>query len=341
MENQLTESAAATKALNEIITNEIQINNLIIEKQGVAACNYRDILRKIVDYCKAFLKKHQSNNKQWLIEIPENYTKEFGFFKKLDIIIKIFDVNGLADKYSGGGATYIRPFEETPIENGMFLEPQKIEIEGYSNRDELYEASLYNSLYHELNHKMEELRWNRTKAVNSTKYIFNQVKDLEKLRSVPIFQDEEINKLFQTIIYRLFSTTEVNALAAGVFGDLEGMHSERGHFKTDIKKTQAWYLYSWIKGSIPALEYMPLKGYEIIKSRLENTAMSFGKPNIPIETYKKRFITIVKERLKDLYQRIGKVASYYYDVHEDEMLTEFKINFRRFAETDKGDFYFI
>lgn len=159
--------------------------------------------------------------------------------------------------------------------------------------------------------------------------MYNQTTDIKKIFDQPLFKDEELTKLYRTIIYRLFSTTELNALAAGVYGDLSGIQSNRDNFSNDIKTTQAWYVYQYIRDRLPAIEYMKPKAYGEIRKRLMNTAMSFGGKNISDEDYKRRFITVTKERLKDLYKRIGRVASYYYDVTEDEAIFEMKKIFEK------------
>lgn len=332
-DNEIEQAERITRLAREILTEEINTVNLIINEKGVAACGYRDVIKDVVTYCQQYINENKPQDGKWHIIIPKSYTQRFGFFKELLLIVNITDKQKQVVNFSGGGYTYMKPFDQTKIGNGMFLEPQKITIEAYSDGKYLYQNTLYNSLYHELNHKIEELRWNCKKNTNNRhKDVYNQTTDIENIFKQPLFKDEEWANLFRTIIYRLFSTTELNALAAGVYGDLSGIQSNRGNFSNDVKRTQAWYLYEYIRDRLPAIEYLKPEAYGKIKKRLLNTSMSFGGKNISDEDYKRRFITVTKERLKDLYKRISRVAAYYYDVTEDEAISEMKKIFEKLGD---------
>ena len=121
------------------------------------------------------------------------------------------------------------------------------------------------------------------------------------------------------IIYRLFSNTELNALISSVYGDLESIKSERLNFHIDLKITQAYDLYLYIKENLNKIIYFLENNTQYIKPFFNELDLN----NIKINPYYKNEKGYLKEfkrktnfQLKLLLKGIGKVASLYYDNKE-------------------------
>ena len=144
-----------------------------------------------------------------------------------------------------------------------------------------------------------------TNGENSTKNMFSY--------------NKEKNEFIRTIFYRLMRKSEFNALINSVYGDLDGRNCERReNFNEDIKFTQAYSVYLWIKDGIYLLNSLTEDEWDKIRKSFNMISTNGAKPRVEIESFKKNFKKKIEQRLTDLLRGIGKIASFYYDRKEIE-----------------------
>ena len=297
--------------LNEIISNENYVNRLI-EERGVAATQFKPQVKQILQFCQV-MASSIDNGGALTLKIPETITRKFEFVEKLVIEVTIEDGFGL--DYNGGGSvnvTKVGSFQHNKLDEVI------IKISGYAYDGVLYDRSILTSLYHELNHLYDF--W-KAKTENHT--MSRAVKTIQKtgmrLSTGSVTSDPTINKLLKNILYRLFSETELNAVAASVYGDLEGLKSQRSNYKDDIVKTKAYYIYNQFKTNLEyVFNHFMLYNNEIpnLRALLNSCDISLSPYGTSDIAYLKDFVRKCKFLLKRLYTAIGKVASKYYDDDE-------------------------
>lgn len=300
---------------NEFLSNEKKIVNLV-EERGVAATPYREPIKQIVTYVRKYinnLDKDFGEKFDITIKIPDEITKKINFIETLDIYVYITNVTSLSYFNStGGGGSYFKYDNDRIIDEK--LNQGIIIVFGYCFRGMLIERTLTNSLIHEINHYYDA--YNDLKS--NTKYS-RMIKQIDKssIRNIDYFETDDENKLFEQIVYRLFSETEFNALVSSVYGDLMGFHSTRENFQEDIKKTQAYCVY---KNILINYKYL----YSLInENNFGKIKTLFNTHNINVNPYNQGIKSFVNELerktkylLKKLLSGIGRAASVYYDDNE-------------------------
>ena len=304
-------------------TNEHELKeNLILERGGVAAFPYAGTLQNICQYVKQYIRSNDPINNQWEIVIPKKITAAIDFFEELDLVI-IVDIIPDNNFSSGGGGAVVKKNPQQQLSNNNKFLTGKIIIYAESDKDGyLCERTLYNSLVHELNHKYEELKSSSSKNPNR---IHNDNKNLRAGASAQIFtQNQEINQLLKTIFYRLFSSSEVNALIAGTYGDLMGMHSQRKKFLNDRIHLQSYCIYYEIASKLHLLNKLSDEEWMNIKNFLDGKK-KITKKGHGLQSFKNKFYRMVNVYLKKLYDGIIRVACTYYDRAEEyNQIQEFK-----------------
>ena len=279
----------------------------LVEERGVAAFPYKAVIKGIVDYCcRSCAGLKPGENREFTI--PDSLTKKIAFVENLSIIVKVEDGTNFANS-SGGGA--INQKYSDQIINGKYSEAT-IEIEGYSYYGVLYERTIYNSLCHELNHLYEA--WKELLRTNSM-WLYAS-KNCKANPHITCFSSQELNRFLNQMIYRLFSESEMNAIIAGVYGDLAGFKSVRSNFHQDIKRTQAYKIYAAITDQLDVLRDTLIEEKENV-IRFVHQLRLFGIELNPYtkdaDGYIKEFLRKTKFLLNCLIRGIGRTPSPSYD----------------------------
>lgn len=325
----------------EVLINESQlfyiINNGIIEnlkkrldeqeiclreERGVGAAPYINDIKDICSYAAVYVNEHKIRGQDLYFEVPLYYTKPLQMFSELHIKCHITDniSKGL------GGISHASAFPTISKKYGKFTLPQTIEITAFANGNVLDRQTFIGTLYHELNHKIDELKHLPKKETHKSD-VYLQGEVLQAIKNAS-FPEEEAKILLYKIVYRLFSTTEMNALVASVFGDLSAMGSIRQNYKNDIQKTEAYQEYSFMKKYFNLLNDIPIENYAVLHKLMDNTIL-YPKGKIKFsqdESFKKKFISVAGQRMVKLLHMISKTASYYYDVQEYEYEANNRVN---------------
>lgn len=287
----------------------------IVEERGYMGTKYIPIIKEIISYTQDFITNNEfSKNNEWTFNIPYEITSKIDCVDNLIIEVTI-ENNVNNGKYkTGGGSNDV--FYGNRIVNGK-LEYGRIKLYGYSDNKNLYNNTIFNPLSHELNH-LQEIHKRMLKKDN-TSTIFRLNTNGENSTKNTFSYNKEKNEFIRTIFYCLMRKSEFNALINSVYGDLDGRNCERReNFNEDIKFTQAYSVYLWIKDNIYLLNSLTEDEWDKIRKSFNMISANGAKPRVDIKNFKISFKKKVEQRLNDLLKGIGKIASFYYDRKEIE-----------------------
>jgi hypothetical protein len=325
----------------KIIINENQLNNIItplykkyaiiekvislVESRGMFK-DYDSVINLIITYCDTYIKQNNPDKKikvskgnniavnlnLYKINIPIDILNKISWANNKEIIINVSDMNeedlnklGEKDIIDNRNAGYSNLSFDKIDANGK-LSKLSIFLYVFSLNKKIYYQNLHSSLYHELTHAFEN--YSRLKKNNNGLFtILNNTNYFDIINS----DSNDPNLMsFNEINYRLLINTELNALIASTYGDLQRINSVRNNFSRDIKQTDAYKIYDSIKNHIlPSIIKLDANYWKIFKSK---TYLQKNK-TISINNFKKEFIKSVDFKLNELIKGIGKVASQYYD----------------------------
>ena len=303
----------------------------LVESRGVAAFPYRKNISNIIEYIN---KEFSNGNTEFTI--PKKLTVGIDFIDDLEI--KILINNNEQAEFSSGGGNAVINNQQTLNEFGK-LPRVDIEINGFSYKGILYQRTLTNSLYHELNHVYQafiELK-KYGGRINTTNLYY----DIQKLRSESevnnLTSNSQVNNILNMVIYRLFIDTELNALISGVYGTLDAIDSKRENFKEDIKQTQAYYVYYQLnKIKYELINYLTEEQLRDFYLILRKNGININSYNNSIHAIKRAIYQKINFNLKRLIKGIGSTASLYYD-HAEEV-NEIKNNHKKnIVDINKND----
>lgn len=298
------------------------MSNKLLEERGYVNPQYRDVIKKIIDYASEYIIKYNSRiineagNRGWKIIVPKSITKKIDIVDDLDIVLYI--INDKSKKFNGNASGSKSQFKDTEFNDN--LDKGRITVNGYSDGTKLYKAQIALTLSHELNHLAEEYYRRKSKKYNN-RDLFNSAVTKQDFYKNPITGSNAIDPLLRSINYRLLTPSELNALINSVYEELEGMSSKRKNYKNDIKETLAYYVYNNIKNNKERIfGFMNDDDWKKLKTTYNLLVYQDIKNNRriyrDIKNFKKFYKLTVNERLKDLIKGIGKIASYYYDETE-------------------------
>ena len=137
--------------------------------------------------------------------------------------------------------------------------------------------------------------------------------------------NELVNNLLNTIIYRFLSDCEFYALASNVYGELMGMKSKRKNFQTDLKNTMPYSIYNDVRNNYKkAFGYLNDTERNFIISSLEKNGYRFNsKEN---KSKYRELINKVEYRIRELLKKMGSSASAWYD-REEGLINESTVNY--------------
>lgn len=210
------------KAIEDIKKHLSEDEICLKEERGVGAAPYRKQISNICNYVAAYVYENKKPNVDLEFEVPLSLTKSISMFSELHIECTVTD--DINAKF--GGSAPVSAFPFITKKYGAYDTPQTIRITSYANNNVLDKRTFIGTLYHELNHKIDALyhKFNSNKETNPNG-----------------FTDVVCDMFFKKIVYRLFSNSEINALAASVYGDLLAIDSCPENYQNDIKQTEAYF----------------------------------------------------------------------------------------------------
>lgn len=306
---------------NEFLESVEKKTNRLVEERGVAAVPHREVVKKILTFCQ--VKASQLKNGETItFTVPQQIVSPIDIVTDFEIKVTVTDASEDNSKNGSGSVELESPIGFT---NGKF-DKATININGYSYDGVLYDRTILSSLYHELNHLYDF--WNDAKETNSLKRSVKSVGRAGTEVPCNVTSDSLINRLIETITYRLLSETERNALVANVYGDLQGIGSKRERFHIDVMQTKAYVNYLIISNNLRLLRNSILKepnGIKNLRDYMKQCGIELNPYDESDNAYLKEYIRKVTHILKGLYKDIGRAASVYYDNIEFERPSKGKL----------------
>ena len=295
----------------------------LVEERGVWPAPYKQDIKKLVN---RIVKQFKTLGKSCTIKINPIDLKFVKEVEEFNMSVKFNLVNNSYNSWGGGENEFI---PSMILNNNKQLPKANVLIMAAFNKDGyVFERTLYNNMTHEIHHILdvrEELLNELTKnneynKVSTTRLWNNENKTKKCFNELSTFFTNEKLSYIKKMIYRLFNYHELNALVSGVYGDLSGMYSKRDNFNSDLKNTQAYKIYAYFKdtyrtfvNSLNESEinklYTILRKYEYIISSYNNT----------VSGYKQAIYRAIDEKLRNIFNGIGRAASLYYDTTEEEI----------------------
>jgi len=305
----------------------------LVEERGVGIYPFKEVIDEIADYVQKTLNKTLLSSKSnkltttdnkvvnymcYIVNIPKTITEKFTWINDLNISIEVRDTKDkeTIKPLSGTGATTLHPTQKLVFVNNEYkLSVGDINIICYSVDKQLQPRTLYLNLFHEFNHDWENFNRLKKNQEEKEKYGSDEVSNglwfthyqlnYNNIVKGCKSNDENIRK-FCNILYRLWIPDEFNALIASVYGDLKGLCSKS--YKEDYKKLNAYGIYVNLKSYLNDLK---TKG-NLVWQELSTYHIVSIPPN-RIESFKNQFITQSEYKLNDLFHRINRTASLYYE----------------------------
>jgi hypothetical protein len=306
---------------NEIERRIITESELIdlVEKRGVGVYPFKKEIDEIVNYVQTALDDNLvTPGKQkteagitfipYEIQIPFKILSKFDWIDDFKLTITVRDVDNLqiVRPLSGNGFTLVlRDQKIIKTKDGFKLNIGNIDITCYSVNKQLQPRTIYLNLYHEFNHDWEI--FNRLKSNNESDNLWFTHKKLNYSRIINGCNDPDKDiKKFCYILYRLWIPDEFNAIVASIYGDLEGMKSIS--YTIDYKSTKTYEIYQTLKIFLNNLKNLDIEKWK----KLSNFHITSVSPQ-HIKNFKEKFITQTEQKLSDLFHRMNRTASLYYE----------------------------
>jgi hypothetical protein len=145
----------------------------------------------------------------------------------------------------------------------------------------------------------------------------------EMLQTLSYAPYTEAHRAMNFLFYGLWETTERNARAEAIYGDLMALKSKRENFKNDYPKTDLSNQIDQFKELLDLVSQVPADANNWkyaanvmnMNRRGLNKNMSRNDAKF-FEEVKERFINRTNELIEMLYKKGMKVAEYYYQEHE-------------------------
>ena len=317
------------KRLIKEIEDRENAENVLLERGGVAASPYMPTIESIISFIEDLIKnypKNSPNNDGWILSIPTEVTKGIDFIENLDLTVFVYDDK--SGKYNtGSGRTLISKEPSQDITADNKWKTAKITIYAFAYKKRLYRRSFSLSLIHELNHKYEELQCYLHNSVEN--FVLNGKYFTQDIKNVTFSNDKDTDTFIKDILYRLFTPTEMNAFASGVYGELLGMKISRDEFIKNKDSVISFWYYFQLKKQFENLDTNKIDWQTLLKFfqqakypsyKGNNSKISYIKDfsnTNDIKVFANRFIKQVAKRLNKLYTKMEQVATTYFSYADD------------------------
>ena len=328
MDDKLSFNKLRKRLIKEIGDRE-NAENVLLERGGVAASPYMPTIESIISFIEDIIKnypKNSPNNDGWILSIPTEVTKGIDFIENLDLTVFVYDDK--SGKYNtGSGRTLISKEPSQDITADNKWKTAKITIYAFAYKKRLYRRSFSLSLIHELNHKYEELQCYLHNSVEN--FVLNGKYFTQDIKNVTFSSNKDTDTFIKDILYRLFTPTEMNAFASGVYGELLGMKISRDEFIKNKDSVISFWYYFQLKKQFENLDTNKVDWQALLKFfqqakypsyKGNNSKISYIKDfsnTNDIKVFANRFIKQVAKRLNKLYSKMEQVANAYFSYADD------------------------
>lgn len=291
----------------------------------------------------------------YLILVPHNLTRELGIAENFEfnIAVQNYIAKPNVIQHFGHwergtkGTSYGGPEYDKYLKPKMRVKNSRIDLYVPAVNGELQIQGMISTIYHELNHNMTQLQTkikkqdrfdndqlNNTSLFTMTKRKgenphYTTARELKPdplrgmLQTLSYGPYAEAHRAMNFLFYGLWETTERNARAEAIYGDLMALKSKRENFNTDYQKTDLCHQIAQFKELLDTVSQVPAEANNWryasnvmnMKRRGLNKDMSRDDEKF-LEEVKERFIKRTNELIEMLYKKGMKVAEHYYQEHE-------------------------
>lgn len=279
-------------------------------------------------------------------EVPENMTSYFGEAER-----------------GTGGESYADPNNRKFIRTTMKVERGRIDLFVPSINGELQKKGFYSTLYHELNHSASRIEiqkkhqylpddeindlhffsaTRRNSPDKQAHYMTGKAMHPEEQNPLALLfggmfvkseQDKKVDekkRQMGLVFYAIWETTERNARAESIYGDLKAMNATRENFRQLYKDTQVYRNICEIQELLKELAEIPTYPLNYLsrvwmfagkvmnmERRGKNVSPKTKATERYYEAVKNRFLKRSNELLEILYKKAMKVAELYFQRQEE------------------------
>ena len=292
----------------------------------------------------------------YVILVPDDLTRELGIAERFDFNVAIQNYTAAPNviqhfghwERGTKGTSYGGKEYDVYLKPKMRVKQSRIDLTVPAVNGELQIQGMVSTMYHELNHNMTQFQskvkkqdqfdddqLNRTNLFTMSKRSgpgnphYTTARELNPdplrgmLQTLSYGQYAEAHRAMNFLFYGLWETTERNARAEAIYGDLMALKSTRENFKTDYPKTDLCNQIEQFKELLGKVEEVPADANNWryaanvmnMKRRGLNNDMSRDDAKF-LEEVKERFINRTNQLIDMLYKKGMKVAEYYYQEHE-------------------------
>lgn len=275
--------------------------------------NFGFVGSKIVD-CKKYTIRIKFNDSSYkfnnLISMPNSVI----VFRITDIEIDN-PIHAALFREQLGNRNYYRFQSEDNIENGNYIkgDPETIGIDVMSVNGQICPKSFYASFLHEFNHLFQD--YSQSIKNSRREYVKKyRISHAIQLIMKDVTLTSEDKKCLHRVFDSIMNDTEINAYAAGHFGELLGENVKPDEYQSFIKRSNVWNHILNVESCINhILEFDDdrlFKIYNVIKDSQFDELFSSDK--IDKSNFKKIFRKNLLSRIQKLVDATTKVASYYF-----------------------------
>lgn len=294
---------------------------LLVERQGISAFKYNNVINEILKFCNHYIKNNKPNNffinyedipcEEYKIIIPYEITNKIDFIKELNLEIKVINyLTNNSFKDNSNGKTISNKYDSIIDVNGNYkLNDTKIYITCQSINNEIINNTFLVTIYHELNHAYENYNRliNYFKGKTNELGLYDNLKKINYQKRISLLFNKEYYD-FGVILYYLWTKSEFNSFSTALYAELKSINSKRENFTKDLNNLKAFKNYNIIK------QYV-LKLHNINDEHKWKHVINIIYPNYKgnYQTFKNSFIKRTNILLNSLFKKMIKSAILYYD----------------------------
>lgn len=270
---------------------------ILMESSGVAMSAFSKEIEYIIFIIFNFFDTNGPQNAMLEIneELRENNMDTIDMINKINI--HIFFEN--TDTYG----EYLP--NETKIINNIEIDEITIQFVVDILKWQNQKALISSLLYHELNHAIDDINRIKKKLPSLMSILTDPTATVDYIKVTKHITNDNMSLPY--VIYRLFVDTELNALIAQLYGELQVLQPSQHNYSIVIKQCETYDIYNVCK-----------QFYDNIICKTDNwiseAKMYFPKKqNITNNKFKKWFIQQYEERLKTLWYKLWKAGYYYFN----------------------------
>lgn len=271
---------------------------LIVEQISVAAVAYKQVIRSILEVIEECLDNYDYNDKAYDL----NTIDGIDVYWSKRYFVSIYFLNDYASQ-----AMYMPSYTKIRQE-GDESTVEEMHVQLLVNPRDYKWYNMEKFLYHEMNHSRDDAG----RIANGSLTLQDLQDDKTNVYYEKTFRNIE-NDVTAYVIHYLFVDTEFNAYNTHLYAELGQIKSKRDNYANDIKKTESYMRYCYLKDCVNILKQS--KDWE------ERAKSYLNDKMVNKQNFRDWFLKKADRKLQDMWYRFGKIASQYYDDAKEKRIS--------------------